>query len=206
MDQKYLDFLDKPAEKEYFTKFIGIYSRNMKVVLNNGASEYCDKIKIGETLEMAIKRSLRDDFGLELIDFDVLVFAIDTAINKQGETLSRIAVKTYVNYNKLKNDEVVGCKVSWTKKVEISQLAENRFSHEETLQFVEDLYNAGALDIENVEIEEGEYSDSIDVRLPKDQISRKKIFEIYNREQNREFPGEKAQIDEGQKWLNFWWD
>lgn len=206
MDQKYLKFLDKPAEKEYFTKFVGIYCKEMKVVLNDGAAEYCDKVKIGETLEMAIKRSLKDDFGLELIDFDVLVFAIDTATNKQGEILSRIAVKTYVNYGKLKNDEVVGCKVSWTKRAEISQSAKNRFSHEEALQFVEDLYKAGALDVENVEIEKDEYSDSIDVRLPKEQDLRKKIFEIYNKEQTREFPEEKVQNDKGQKWLNFWWD
>jgi hypothetical protein len=57
MYPKYFDFLFEPALKEIFVRFRGIYSRDengksVKIELTRGKSvaEYCDKIKIGETL------------------------------------------------------------------------------------------------------------------------------------------------------------
>jgi hypothetical protein len=121
----YLEFLNKPAEQEFFTKFLGIYSRDpnghavainlyprkQKVIQKIKVALYCDKILIGETLESAVKRSLQNDFGLTLIDFDFIPILTDRAKNKLGKYLSRFQVIAYVDYKDVEGKTVVGCNV-----------------------------------------------------------------------------------------------
>lgn len=245
MIPKYLDFLYKPAEKEYFTKFKGVFSRDIdgnavtvSLHKDNTKNEsrteiilYCDKILIGETLESAIKRSLSDDFGLTLIDFDILVFDIDTAKNKLKESVSRFSVITYVKYGKLKNNTVVGCHTTWLdrrnyflNKYEpevigwlkdnqtISLLGEDKtIRREDVLSFVENLYQAGALDItireqeqEPVESEKGLDPDLLEIRLPKDMELRKAIFSIFNRGFASKLPKKIEEVDTGQVTLHYY--
>lgn len=223
MDKKYLEFLKTPAEKEYFTKLVGIFTRDengkaVEVNLKNGEERilYCDKVKIGETLEDGLLRCLKDDFGLKIRDFDVLAFAIDGAKNKSGETLPRIGVNVYVEYGNFKNETVVGGRAKWVARHDEAlawlgkgyEIASNRFSIEEATEFVNKLYELGAIDVTvtGFDREETNYSDSIDIRLPKEADLREKIFEITNQEVKREFPDEEVEADIGQKEITLWWD
>lgn len=224
MHPKYLDFLYKPVEQEFFTKFVRIYSRNDNgnaVVIhlhsNNEKNAqqdevvfYCDKILIGETLESAIKRSLLDDFGLKLVDFDLLVFGIDTAKNKLGKPISRFSIIAYVEYGSLKSNKVVGCNVAWIDRNKylsdesepealgwleqnkiLSLLGEGKqVKREAVLSFVKNLYKAGAIDItiseldreqEPIELEEKLNPDLLKIRLPKNMKLRKAVFSIFNK-------------------------
>ena len=192
----------------------------MKVVLNNGDVEYCDKIKIGETLETAIKRSLTNDFGLELIDFDVLIFQIDVTKNKSGESLSRIPVEVYVKLALLKNKIIVDCMANWTKREieamewinsgnDITRLTSNGMIKEQLVAFISRLYQLGAIDvfIDELEQEPGEVVGvGIGIRLPSDKESRKKIFTLYNDEQNKKILGTSKLTDERQQMITFWID
>lgn len=230
MGQKYLEFLDKPAEKEYFTRFVEILSRDQtgKAVCVSLDKKvlYCDKVKVGETLVEAAGRSMADDFGLKLVACSGLASIVDKAKNKLGETLPRIGIVAYVEYGPLK-DEVVGCRPEWIDRKDYFMkgnnrekealgwlkdgncLAGNRFTDSEAIAFVERLYEAGAIDVEVIDINIArtpQYADSLDVLLPKDPKSREKLFKISNEELQIEFPGEKEEIDKGQKGLFFWWD
>lgn len=248
MVPKYLNFLFKPVDQEYFTKFEGIHSRdndgnavtvslrsdNAKGELKEGLCFYCDKILIGETLESAIKRSLWDDFGLKLIDFDILVFRIDTANNKLGESVSRFTVITYVEYGILKNNKVVGCNTTWIDRRKyflyedmpeamgwlknnqtINLLGEDKTARrEDVLSFVENLYQAGAVDIkisesireqEPVESEKELNPDLLEVRLPKNAELRKTIFEIFNIGLDKKLRKKREEVDTGQITLRYYW-
>ncbi|KKR33470.1 MAG: hypothetical protein UT63_C0016G0009 [Candidatus Gottesmanbacteria bacterium GW2011_GWC2_39_8] len=248
MIPKYLDFLTKPAEQEYFTKFNAIYSRNQNgnavaVNLQNVSSPtnlqgkitlYCDKILVGETLEIALRRALQDNFGLKLFDFDLMSYGIDVANNKRGESVTRFPVVAYVEYGKLKNKNVVGCNTSWLDRRKyflnegrpealgwlkdnqsISLLGKNKtVKKEDILSFVEDLYQKGALDIKFGELEreqEPDYTneklnpDFIEVRLPKNMETRKTLFEIINSGFDSKSAKKIKDSDTGQTTLCYYW-
>lgn len=225
MYPKYLDFLNKPAEKEYFTKFVGIYGKDnngnaIEISLNQKGLEpiyYCDKIKVGETLEIAIKRSLKDDFGLDLIDFDILVFSLDTAKNKTGESISRIPVVAYVKYDLLKNKQLVGCDVAWIKredealewingKNDISRLINNGIDKDNLIDFINRVYKAGAIDVFVDRLEEpGDLINiGVGIRLPREKEKRQEIFDLFNVEQKMKKTGIHEESDDSQKTITLW--
>ena len=229
MYAKYLDFLNKPVEEEYFTRFVRIYSKDnngnaVKISLNQKnlePTEYCDKIKIGETLETALKRSLKDDFGLDLVDFDILVFFLDTAKNKHGQSVTRIPVIVYVKYNLLKIKELVGCDVSWIKrenealvwingKNDISRLISNGIGKENLIDFINKVYIAGAIDVFIDRLEELDelLNIGIGIRLPKEKSSRQEIFELFNSEQKMKKikTSIREESDDDQKFITLWLD
>jgi len=232
------EIFEQPATKEYFVRFVeinGAGENGEKTVLKfrkKGYGEgeiflYCDKVRVGETLRGALTRSLRDEFGLELISFDYFIFPKDGAKNKYGEYLPRVSVKVLVKFGGLKQKTVAGMEVEWigvpkaaeSKEAEALEwinkettfnLAANRFgSKKEAGEFIEKLYAIGAVKVVARDIEksgEGEWSDGLAVSLPKDRGLREKILKIYNEELQREFPGEKEEKDTGQLELFFWWD
>lgn len=247
MIPKYLDFLNQPAEQEYFTKFNAILSRdtsgnsvavdlhrkNWKEKLLDGNILYCDKILIGETLESAISRSLLDDFGLELIDYDLLVFLIDTEKNKLGQSVTRFPVVAYVEYSQLKNAFVVGYDATWIdsnldyrdlefpealgwlkKNSAIDLLGSAQVVKKvDILAFVENLYTAGALDIaigdinhiqEPPDLEEDWQPNFVEIRLPKDSQKRKIIFNMVDSGIVNATKN-KLDIDSGQSTIKYYW-
>ncbi len=177
---KYLNFLEKPSEQEFFTRFSAIYSRD-----NNGNAVaielesnrlfnklinklrkdelfFCDKILIGETLETAITRSLRSELGLELVDYYLSVFDRDVIKNKKGIPVTRFSVFTYVDYVKLKNIVIAGYKVKWIERLDALKWLRETYlttfgksssiKKDGILSFVKDLYTAGAIDINIYEL------------------------------------------------------
>ena len=246
--QSYLDFLNHPVDQEYFTKFLDILSfdKNKNPVAvhicqknssnkasQNGITFYCDKIKIGETLKLALERSLLTDLGLRLVDYDVLATLIDVTKNKSGKPVSRFPVVAYVEYNELKNCDVVGCKLTWVESNSSFWSVHNpeakgwlkNHSHTITLgknkvvtqknilEFVEHLYSAGALDIRIDDIDRYEESEYIDaafnpnflrIRLPKDSNSRVYLFVIYNKGISHNIENN-TKVDSGQTTLEYYW-
>lgn len=93
-------------------------------------------------------------------------------------------------------------------------LAGNRFDKADALEFVEQLYAAGATRvvvaancIRDDAAERklgGPYADGIKVELPDDPGKRRALFEISNREAEEE--GFDPEPDEGQRVLFLWWD
>ena len=232
------EIFEQPATKEYFVRFVeinGAGENGEKTVLKfrkKGYGEgeiflYCDKVRVGETLRGALVRSLREEFGLELISFDYFIFPKDGAKNKYGEYLPRVSVKVLVKFGGLKQKTVAGMEVEWIGVPKVAELKEaealewinkettvnlaaNRFgSKKEAGEFIEKLYAIGAVKVVARDIEksgEGEWSDSLAVSLPEDRGLREKILKIYNEELQREFPGGKEEKDTGQLELFFWWD
>ena len=87
-------------------------------------------------------------------------------------------------------------------------LASNRFETTiDALEFVEELYRAGALAVLVKDIRqeaEGGYTDTLFVQLPDDKSVREKIFAITNLEARRE--GFSPETETGQIELTLWWD
>lgn len=247
MYPKYLDFLYKPAEQEFFAKFEGIYGRDdngnavaIRLHSNDKKSAqkdemifYCDKILIGETLESAIKRALLDDFGLKLIDFDLLVFMIDTAKNKFGKPITRFTINAYVEYGNLKSNKVVGYNVAWVdrnkylydknepealgwlKQHTTSTLLgkDKHVKREYVLSFVKNLYTAGAIDItlgelareqDQIESEERLNPDLLRIRLPKDMKLRNAALNIFDKGFNDIIPQRDKANDADR--ITFYWN
>lgn len=226
MYPKYFDFLFKPAEKEIFIKFRRIYSRDEKgnpvkisLTRDGAVVEYCDKIKIGETLELAIRRSLQTDFGLEMIDYDLWAFGIDTAKNKQGEVLSRIPVVAYVKFAPLKNEDVVGCKARWVIRQDetlnwirsgsnIGRL-NSILKTEELTALAKKLYETGAVDVYIDTLEEPDdvvLNIGLAIRLPSNNQTRKNIFTLFNEVQKEKLARTSLETDTGQKTITLWLD
>ncbi len=104
---------------------------------------------------------------------------------------------------------------SWIDRNQnISPLAGNRFNtKEESMQFIEKLYEAGAEGVYVVNVYEdemtlkdegGPYADSLVLILPNEKEKRKMLFNIYAQESKRE--GFDSESDYGQRELFFWWD
>lgn len=239
MYSKYLDFLYKPVEQEFFTKFVRIYSRDkygnaVTVCLHTSGTPnsqlnnevfYCDTILVGETLESAITRSLMNDFGLKLIEHDLLVYMIDTAKNRVGKPVSRFSVIAYVEYNQLKSNEVVGHAVSWVDRNKylldksepeaLGWLEQNKIQTllgrnkttktDDVIFFVNNLYAAGAVDITLGELDrkqepvsefKEEFNpDSLDIRLPKDVKARNSVLSVFNQGFNNIIPPQTKESD-----------
>lgn len=95
-----------------------------------------------------------------------------------------------------------------------SPLATNRFqTHTAAAAFVESLYQMGAHSVyvlnvldepERIAEEGGPYADTLLVRLPDRSESRRRLFEVHERESERE--GLDPEFDGGQPYLYFWWD
>jgi hypothetical protein len=98
----------------------------------------------------------------------------------------------------------------WLSRKRPAVLAGNRFGTTQAgLEFVEELYAAGALKVivpaEAMDEDgDGLHSDSLRVKLPADPEARRKLFEISRREARRE--GLDQDVDSGQKELFLWWD
>lgn len=226
MNPRYFDFLFEPALKEIFVKFKGIYSRDengksVKIELTNGKSvaEYCDKIIIGETLELAIKRSLKTDFGLELIDYDLWKFGIDTAKNRDGEILSRVPVVAYVKFAPLKSEDVVGCKAKWVARNDeaINWLRSgsdngrlnNFIRTEEFSSLTDKLYELGAIDVYIDTLEEPDdviYRIGLAIRLPDNNQIRESIYSLIEQNQKKKLAGTYLENDAGQRTITLWFD
>lgn len=230
---RYLDFLNQPAEQEFFTKFAGIYSRDdgdavqvtlTSIYTDNNNVEYCDKILIGETLRESVKRALFDNFGLHLVDYWLSVLDHDIVKNKHGKSITRFTIFAYVSYAKLKKDILVGCKTKWIKRPDavmwlknsnLNTLGKNSpLKKENVLSFVLDLYSAGALDVEIYELyreEEESFDDQlnpdyIDIRLPKNEKQRNQILHIVNTGIKGHVQTEKKSIDPDQTTLQYYWN
>ena len=95
-----------------------------------------------------------------------------------------------------------------------SALATNRFNDTKTaLEFVEQLYQAGAVEVivdnildeeQRIQEEGGPSADSLIVSLPTDVQKRAKLFEIFNQESKHE--GFENHEDDGQESVMLWWD
>ena len=91
-------------------------------------------------------------------------------------------------------------------------LAGNRFeTNAAGLAFVEELYAAGAQSVavlgDTIDLgtdEDPDHSDTLIVRLPKDEAARSRVLSIANREAVRK--GLQEELDEGQTELRLWWD
>lgn len=226
MHPRYFDFLFEPALKEIFVKFKGVYSRDengksVKIVLTNGKSvaEYCDKIKIGETLELAIKRSLKTDFGLELIDYDLWKFGIDSAKNKEGEILSRVSVVAYVKFAPLKSEDVVGCKAKWMSRNDEALnwlrsdsdngLLNNFIRTEEFASLTDKLYELGAIDVYIDTLEEPDdvvNRIGLAIKLPDNSQIRENIYSLIEENQKNKLTGTNLENDVGQRTITIWFD
>ncbi len=229
-------YQQKPTKREYFTRFLRIKSvdGNGDVVViklenskkDGGVYIYCDKVKVGETRDEGIRRSLHDDFGLELVTYQWMLEDKEVG-NKKGELLQRISVDVLVKYKNIRDLEVVGLVANWAKaenkvifkreealewikKETTFDLAGNRFGNKQRAkEFIEELYKAGAIRVwvENVEsYSAGEHTDTVVAIMPTKTEKRKKLFGIWNRELQNEFPGEAEQQEMGQTELEFWWD
>ncbi|MBU3935438.1 hypothetical protein KJ909_02070, partial [Patescibacteria group bacterium] len=237
------EIVNSPADSEYFTRFLGIYSINeqnepISIKLHQKESDlenkevilYCDKVKVGETLEDSIKRSMMSDFGLELLSYRACSWVIDEAKNKLGQSLPRIGVMAYVKYGPIEDKKAAGCFVSWVKRESellkfkldpealgwikndsTNSLAINRFTNkEEARVFIEKLYMLGALEVrvKNIKqkIEVEKFGDILVVVLPENVEVRQKIFSLYYEEMTRKVPGKGWIADDGERELVFRWD
>jgi hypothetical protein len=94
--------------------------------------------------------------------------------------------------------------------------AGNRFrDNQDALQFVEQLYTLGATAIyvtsiydEDYRIEEegGPYADALDVAMPDDLETRRRLIEVYDRECDPQAWTQVAAENLGVAELVFWWD
>lgn len=218
-----MQFLKKPVDQEFFTKFTAIFSRdetgNAKAVrLTNtslpqssteGYIVYCDKIRIGEIIDTAIQRTVTEEFGLTLIDYYVNAGSMDVDINKIGIPITRIPVVAYVTYGSFKKSTLAGCTVSWVDrdtydyaccealqwiqrndKSVLFDLEEHNVDRVEMIEFVKNLYAAGAIDITLGDTNEQFYEypepgyifvpNYMEVRLPKNTEHRDTIQALCN--------------------------
>jgi hypothetical protein len=93
--------------------------------------------------------------------------------------------------------------------------AGNRFQNNtESLQFVEKLYKNGAVEVvvdnifkERWRIKEcgGPYADTLIVKLPHDEVKRRKLLEIFQADNDLE-PKFKDMINDLDDTVIFWWD
>jgi len=125
-----------PAKKEYFVKFLKIEAVNpdgqnkllilhTKEDINNPKNKlilYCDKVFLGETLELAIKRTLKDNFGLEEVRYFYPSDTIETAPDKQGNVLQRCLVFVGVGYKELRIKKWGSFFVSWVEVEKVKKL------------------------------------------------------------------------------------
>jgi len=120
----------KPAEKEYFIRFLWIigYSNETTSYLVFGENknrknfvEYCDKVLIGEELIQATERILRDTFGLKEIVGIQVSDKTESAKNKEGKELPRAIVSVFVKYEKVKSDSFPPFYTEWISKEELEE-------------------------------------------------------------------------------------
>lgn len=95
-----------------------------------------------------------------------------------------------------------------------SAVATNRFgTSENALEFIEMLYQAGAIEItidgireeeSRIASEGGPYAELLVIKLPSDFEKRTMLFEIAAKESEEE--GFEPEIDSGQDSIKLWWD
>ena len=91
-----------------------------------------------------------------------------------------------------------------------NSFALNRFKDNNTaLEFVNLLYQAGAMDVLVSGVRNYKSASQIDadilaVKLPREKVKRDSLFKIYNKEVARE--GFEIEKDTGQPEITFWWD
>ncbi len=175
-----MKFLAKPVEQEFFTKFIAIFSRDStgnavavrltpkNIVKSNsdGHTVYCDKIRIGETIDTAIKRTLQQEFGLDLVYYYIPIASMDVEKNKRGTPVTRIPIVAYTSFGTLARTSLVGCQVEWIERdlyaysscEALQWIQKNKqdalftqdshsIQRHEMIDFIKNLYAAGAVDI-----------------------------------------------------------
>ncbi|HPJ17459.1 MAG TPA: hypothetical protein PK639_04540 [Candidatus Woesebacteria bacterium] len=224
MYPRYFDFLFQPAVREIFINFKGIYGRDengkaVKISLtqDKAVAEYCNKIKVGETVKMAIMRSLKTDFGLDLIDYDLWVFGIDTAKNKREEILSQIPVVAYVKFVPLKSEKVVGCDAKWISREDETLnwirsgsnfgRLNNILNEEELATLTNKFYELGAIDVYIDTLEEPDdviQNIGLAIRLPGNNDLRKNIFTLCDEVRKKKSIGTNLETDVGQKNIILW--
>ncbi|MFA5025165.1 MAG: hypothetical protein WC503_01475 [Candidatus Shapirobacteria bacterium] len=214
----------KSRDRDGTAVCINLHPKNSNINSKEEVVLYCDKVKVDETLKEAVNRCLWDDFGLKMISYHHRLDVIDLAKNKFGESLPRIGINAYVEYSPLENKEVVGCQAEWISRkkypltkgemdvldwleIDDHELASNRFTKEEVITFVKNLYTQGAMDVFMDLLEPDEsYCDSLEIILPANPGQRQKLFTLYNEELKHEFPEAKEETDIMQDSLNLWWD
>ncbi|PIY65196.1 hypothetical protein COY91_03210 [Candidatus Shapirobacteria bacterium CG_4_10_14_0_8_um_filter_39_15] len=108
------DFEEKPAVKEYFIRFCKIQAEKEGIVKNlvltstpnpddenSKIIELCDKVQIGETLEQAIKRSLKTELEIDQVKKFFVLEIEEKAKNNKGKFLPRSVLYVEVEYQEL---------------------------------------------------------------------------------------------------------
>lgn len=113
--------------------------------------------------------------------------------------MSRLEARRWLNRNKNKH-----------------AFAGNRFAdNKETLQFVENLYENGAIEVivdnifkERWRIKEngGPYADTLIVLVPQDNVQKEKLIQISRNEYNLSSAGFEDVIDDEHTVMILWWD
>lgn len=186
----------------------------------------------GELAYDTLKKIFKDSFGLELTSYSVrsddskedwrgVVVNVDLNFGNifEGEKTYNYQ-ESFFNEQGLSESKPTILKMSWKPIKELATkmegrkfikwggvLAGNRFTEKEAEEFIEKLYNLGALKVETDMIDQDQKtSDLTVIHMPDNGEQREKLFEICNEEMVKEWGKDGIEADNGQKVIELHWD